>query len=175
MFLLLSTLILLQAKAAVAPLPNPALPTMQEWVHDWEIQRDFTLAVGRKMPEEHFRFRATPEEMPFGGMLLHLADALTFRVQQVSGVEPQLSLKLPLQNREEVFRYVEESFNYVIRVLPAIQPEQFARSYTVDWEGRKEATGRQILLAMFVHTAHHRAQLEVYLRLKGIAPPLYTF
>jgi uncharacterized damage-inducible protein DinB len=45
----------------------------------------------------------------------------------------------------------------------------------VNWEGRKEANGRQIALAMLVHTAHHRAQLEVYLRLKGIEPPVYTF
>jgi uncharacterized damage-inducible protein DinB len=41
--------------------------------------------------------------------------------------------------------------------------------------GRKDCIGRQILLGMFAHTAHHRAQLEVYLRLKGIVPPAYTF
>jgi uncharacterized damage-inducible protein DinB len=32
-----------------------------------------------------------------------------------------------------------------------------------------------MMLNMFVHVAHHRAQAEVYLRLNGIEPPIYTF
>jgi len=45
----------------------------------------------------------------------------------------------------------------------------------VDWVGMPAATGRQILSAMFTHTAHHRGQAEVYLRLKGIVPPKYRY
>jgi uncharacterized damage-inducible protein DinB len=33
--------------------------------------------------------------------------------------------------------------------------------------------GREVLLAFFVHVAHHRGQAEVYLRDKGIKPPSY--
>ena len=33
--------------------------------------------------------------------------------------------------------------------------------------------GREILLAMYVHVAHHRGQAEIYLRSKGIRPPSY--
>jgi uncharacterized damage-inducible protein DinB len=36
-------------------------------------------------------------------------------------------------------------------------------------------TGFEWLWAYFTHTAHHRGQLEVYLRLKGIKPPDYEF
>jgi uncharacterized damage-inducible protein DinB len=32
-----------------------------------------------------------------------------------------------------------------------------------------------MILNMFVHTAHHRGQCEVYLRAEGIKPPDYTF
>jgi uncharacterized damage-inducible protein DinB len=32
-----------------------------------------------------------------------------------------------------------------------------------------------MILNMFVHTAHHRAQCEVYMRVKGIKPPGCTF
>jgi len=31
--------------------------------------------------------------------------------------------------------------------------------------------GREVLLAMFVHLAHHRGQAEIYFRDKGIKPP----
>lgn len=34
-------------------------------------------------------------------------------------------------------------------------------------------TGWEVLLAMFVHTAHHRGQAEIYLRNNGIRPPSY--
>jgi len=32
-----------------------------------------------------------------------------------------------------------------------------------------------MLVNMLVHTAHHRVQCELYLRVKGIKPPDYTF
>ena len=41
-------------------------------------------------------------------------------------------------------------------------------------ENRK-VTGFEWLWADFTHTAHHRGQLEVYLRRKGMPPPGYVF
>jgi uncharacterized damage-inducible protein DinB len=152
---------------------DASLLTIDEWVHDWEVQRDFTLAVIAKMAADSFNFRATPEEMGFAGMALHLAGALRLRFEQVSGVKCEVDTKA--SSKDDVLRIVRDSFDYAIRVLPKIPAERLERSYQVDWEGRKECIGRQIILAMLVHTAHHRAQLEVYLRLKGIAPPVYTF
>ncbi|HLM97728.1 MAG TPA: DinB family protein [Bryobacteraceae bacterium] len=35
--------------------------------------------------------------------------------------------------------------------------------------------GRELLLALCVHMAHHRGQAEIYLRIKGIKPPGYVF
>ena len=67
------------------------------------------------------------------------------------------------------------SFDYVLGLLPKITAGQMTRTFKVDWQGRPEVNGRQMMLNMFVHTAHHRAQCEVYLRLKNIVPPRYTF
>ena len=39
----------------------------------------------------------------------------------------------------------------------------------------RNLTGTEWLWSYFTHTAHHRGQAEVYLRLKGIKPPAYTF
>jgi len=47
----------------LSPADTSPLPTMAEWVHDWEIQRDFTLAVAEKMPAKDYGFKATPEEI----------------------------------------------------------------------------------------------------------------
>jgi uncharacterized damage-inducible protein DinB len=150
------------------------LPSLSEWVHDWEIQRDFTLAVAEKMPAKDYTFKATSEEMEFGRMMVHLANAIGFRFEQISGEKARVITEGPY-DKPTVMKFVRESFDFAIRVLPKIPEDRLASTYEVNWEGRKEATGRQIALAMFVHTAHHRAQLEVYLRLKGIEPPVYTF
>jgi uncharacterized damage-inducible protein DinB len=150
------------------------LPTTKEWIHDWEIQRDFTLAVAEKMPAKDYEFKATPEEMEFSRMMIHIANAIAFRFQQISGEKANIKTEPPY-DKPEVIKSVRESFDYVIRVIPKIPEDRMAASYEVNWEGRKEANGRQIALAMFLHTAHHRAQLEVYLRLKRIEPPVYTF
>lgn len=166
---MLPLFLLLLTPADIAP-----LPAMSEWVHDWEVQRDFTLAVAEKMPAKDYDFNATPEEMTFGRMMVHLANAIAFRFEQISGEKAQIKTGPPY-GKPEVMRFVRDSFNYAIRVIPKIPEDRLAASYVVSWEGRNEATGRQIALAMFAHTAHHRGQLEVYLRLKGIEPPVYTF
>jgi uncharacterized damage-inducible protein DinB len=158
----------------LAPADTTPLPSLSEWVHDWEIQRDFTLAVAEKMPAKDYSFKATSEEMEFGRMMVHLANAIAFRFEQISGEKARIVTDPPY-DKTTVVKFVSESFDYVIRVLPKIPEDRLASNYEVNWEGRKEANGRQIALGMFVHTAHHRAQLEVYLRLKGIEPPVYTF
>ena len=158
----------------LAPADTTPLPAMSEWVHDWEIQRDFTLAVAEKMPAKDYGFQATPEEMEFGRMMAHIANAIAFRFEQISGEKARLLTGGPY-DKPAIMKFVRESFDYVIRVIPKIPEDRLAANYEVNWEGRKEANGRQIALAMFAHTAHHRAQLEVYLRLKGLEPPLYTF
>jgi uncharacterized damage-inducible protein DinB len=78
-------------------------------------------------------------------------------------------------SKQDAIQALNESFDYVIALLPKITPEQMAKTFKVDWKGRPEPTGRAMILNMFVHVAHHRAQAEVYMRLKGIEPPVYTF
>lgn len=154
--------------------PSDHFPTIQEWNHDWEVQRDFTIAVAEKMPAESYAFKASPEEMSFGTMVFHIAASLGGNVETVSGVKSGLSHRAP-KTKEEILKAARDWFDYSLREIARLTPEQLSREYQVNWEGRRSTTGRQIILAMLAHTAHHRGQLEVYLRLKGIAPPLYTF
>jgi uncharacterized damage-inducible protein DinB len=73
-------------------------------------------------------------------------------------------------------KMLEQSFDYVIGVLPQITPEELKRTWHLPtWKDRPDPDGRAMILNMLVHTAHHRAQCEVYLRVKGIKPPDYEF
>jgi uncharacterized damage-inducible protein DinB len=55
-------------------------------------------------------------------------------------------------------------------VIPNLTEEQLGKVHNSP-DGR--LPGREVLLAMYVHVAHHRGQAEVYLRDKGIKPPSY--
>jgi uncharacterized damage-inducible protein DinB len=156
-----------------------SLLDMNEFVQDWKISKQFTLEVANAMPAEFYSFRPNPDEMTFGEQIVHIAGANVFRFQQITGIEPPFAFnpeKLPATDKATSTRLLEQSFDYVIRVLPGITPEQLKRTWHIpSWKGRTDPDGRAMILNMFVHTTHHRAQCEVYLRIKGIKPPDYTF
>lgn len=150
----------------------------EDFVRDWQISSRFTIAVAQKMPSEAYNFKPTPDVMSFGEQLMHIAGSLFDRFGAISGKKPHLP-PLPAEvTKDVVLNWLNQSFDYVVDVLPQITNGQLAvAKFKVDFEGRPgaEINGRDMVLNMFVHVAHHRAQCEVYLRLNGIAPPLYTF
>lgn len=149
-----------------------------EFIHDWQISKDFTVAVADAMPAESYSFKPNPAEMTFGEQMVHIAESNIYRFNQLSGVRSPVELKDPKDmpsDKASIISLLQKSFDYVIAVLPQITPEQLQKTIHTGWKGRPDPDGRAMMLNMFVHTAHHRAQCEVYLRLKGITPPTYTF
>ncbi|HET9407911.1 MAG TPA: DinB family protein [Candidatus Sulfotelmatobacter sp.] len=152
---------------------------MNEFVHDWQISKQFTLDVANAMPAEFYAFKPNPEEMTFGEQMIHIAGANVFRFKQITGIQPPFEFNPanpPASDKDNVLKLLAQSFDYVIEVFPKITPEQLKRTWHIpSWKGRNDPDGRAMILNMFVHTAHHRAQCEVYMRVKGIKPPDYTF
>jgi uncharacterized damage-inducible protein DinB len=163
--------------AQTAPL-NSVLD-MPEFVHDWQISKQFTIDVANAMPAEFYNFKPNPDEMTFGEQMVHIAGSNVFRFNQITGVRAPFDFdpgKPPSTDKQSVLKMVDQSFDYVIAVLPRITSEQLKRTWHIpSWKGRNDPDGRAMILNMFVHTAHHRAQCDVYLRAKGIKPPDYTF
>jgi uncharacterized damage-inducible protein DinB len=175
----LAVLALLGSVAWADAPPLNSLLDMQELVQDWKISRQFTLDVANAMPAEFYSFKPNPDEMTFGEQMVHIAGANVFRFEQITGTKPPFEFdpgkKMPTDKASAV-RMLEQSFDYVISVLPSITSEQLKRTWHIpSWKGRTDPDGRAMILNMLVHTAHHRAQCEVYLRVKGIKPPDYTF
>jgi uncharacterized damage-inducible protein DinB len=153
--------------------------TVPEFVHDWKISKQFTMDVANAMPAELYTFKPNPEEMSFGEQINHIALANAFRFNQITGVKTPFPLDLknpPAADKATALKTLEQSFDYVLAVLPNISNEQLKRTWHIpSWKARQDPDGRAMIVNMFVHTAHHRAQCEVYLRAKGIKPPDYTF
>jgi len=145
---------------------------------DWETSREFTLAVADAMPVEKYGFKASNEEMSFAALMIHIATSNAFRFAQIAGKPNPIKVPgtIPKEEAKEIAKkLLADSFDFCIAQLDAFTPAQMDKLYRVDWYGRPEVTGRQLVLGMFVHTAHHRGQAEVYLRANGIKPPDYRF
>ncbi len=157
--------------------PARFLP-LADFVKDWQISKQFTIAVAEKMPAEFYDFKATPEEMTFGDQMVHLSGSLLFIFAKIADEPPAYKARPDKITKKLALDMLNQGFDYVIKLLPKLTDEQLTKaSFKVDFDGRPtpEINGRDMIMNMFIHVAHHRAQCEVYLRLKGITPPTYTF
>jgi hypothetical protein len=139
-----------------APVPASAAG---EYVNHFGALTKLSIAVAQAMPADQYVFRPHPESMNFGQLISHIA---TTNFQFCAGLKdadpPALS---SLTDKDAVVKFLSDSFDYCSAVIPNLT------------EAQLNTTRREILLAMYVHVAHHRGQAEIYLRDKGIAPPSY--
>ena len=150
----------------------------KDFRRDWATSREFTLAVADAMPVEKYGFKTSDEEMTFAALMIHIATSNAFRFAQISGKPNPVHVPgtIPKEQAKEIAKkLLADSFDFCIAQLDAFTPAQMEKLYKVGWYERSEVTGRELVLGMFVHTAHHRGQAEVYLRANGIKPPDYRF
>lgn len=154
--------------------------TKDALVKHWKVSSDFTIAVAKLMPAEDYGFKPVPEEMSFGQVLAQVAGANLNACANASGTKrPEIPDKIMQAvranadiDKDTVLPFLTDSFDFCNNAVASMTPEKL--DAVVGPEKRK-MTGFEWLWAYFTHTAHHRGQLEVYLRLKGIKPPAYTF
>lgn len=148
----------------------------------WKASGEFTLAVANAMPADGYTFRPTPEEMSFGELMAHIAAADRGACANASGLTaPALPAKISVWakdslkvdvDKETAVQFLKDTFEFCDK---AITEMPASRMDTIEGPPNRNLTGSEWLWAYFTHTAHHRAQAEVYLRLKGIKPPDYVF
>jgi uncharacterized damage-inducible protein DinB len=171
------------AACALCAVSAQAQTTVKEaLVKHWKTTGAFTLAVARTMPAESYNFRPNPEEMNFGQLMAHIAGVNLNACANASGMErpalrPKISewAKAPGKvdvDKETAVQFLSDSFDFCNQAVAAMNG---SRLDTVVGPAARNLTGFEWLWAYFTHTAHHRGQAEVYLRVKGIKPPDYTF
>ncbi|MBI3473648.1 MAG: DinB family protein [Candidatus Solibacter usitatus] len=175
-------------KAHLFPILALAVPALAQTtvkdalVKHWKVSGEFTLAVAAAMPAEGYRFRPNPEEMSFGQLMAHIAGINLGACANASGLaRPALPPKIAEWakdtgkvevEKETALQFMKDSFDFCNQAVAAMTP---ARLDTVAGPPARNLTGFEWLWAYFTHTAHHRGQAEVYLRVKGIKPPEYRF
>ena len=153
------------------------LPAMaQEGVNDtlaqhWKTSKKYVLALAEQMPAGDYSFKPNPDEMSFGQQLAHIATANAYFLSTVSGQKDPIS-KPANYDKATVIKLLNDSYDFCISAVQNLDMERMHQSF--DGEGGK-MSGMEMLLLAIDHTAHHRGQIIVYLRAKGIKPTDYQF
>jgi hypothetical protein len=162
-------------------IPAMAQSTVKDaLVKHWKTSEEFTIAVAKLMPADSYGFKPVPEELSFSQVLLQVAGANIGACANASGMKRPVIPQLVMDgasgkasvDKDAVLQFLADSFSFCNQAIASMTPEKLdaqAGSET------RRMTGFEWLWAYFTHTAHHRGQLEVYLRIKGIKPPDYEF
>jgi uncharacterized damage-inducible protein DinB len=127
----------------------------------WKTSRDLTLAVAEAMPESGYTFKPNAGEMSYGELMVHIALAQANYASRAAGEKSPLQ-KPEATDKATAIKLLNDSYSYCIGKIEALNDDKLSAAAEPLWGG-------------FTHTAHHRGQAEVYLRVKDITPPTYKF
>jgi uncharacterized damage-inducible protein DinB len=146
---------------------TPANPAAEYSKHFTALS-SLSIAVAQAMPAEQYGFRPHPDSMDFGQLMSHIAAT---NYQFCAGLRDSDRPAPPSPTgKDAIVKFLSDAFEYCSAVIPTLTDEQLSATHNSP-DGR--LSGREVLLAMYVHVAHHRGQAEIYLRDKGIKPPSY--
>jgi uncharacterized damage-inducible protein DinB len=145
-----------------------ASPAAGEYSSHLDALTKLSIAVAQAMPADQYSFKPHPESMTFGELMSHIA---VTNYQFCAGLKDANPPALPSPtDKDGVVKFLSDSFAYCSAVISVLTEDQLSQRHNSP-DGN--LPGRDVLLAMYVHVAHHRGQAEIYLRDKGIKPPSY--
>ena len=143
-------------------------PVTSEYAKHIDALRDLTVAVAEAMPDEKYGYRPHPDSMTFGELMIHIAQSDNQFCHGLLNEATPAAAKP--EGKQAILQALKETFAFCSTVIGELTEPQLDAVHDSP-DGK--LPGRELLLAMFVHVAHHRGQAEIYLRNNGIVPPQY--
>lgn len=149
-------------------------PFLKDYLERWETSRKYMIEVAESMPESEYNFKPTPELNTFAQQLMHIAaiiDWHAFSKTDGRGFKPRYEdFEAEGRSKKEIIEILNREFDRVTILIKEFNPKRLDEIGTYAGFTR---TRRQFFMLMADHVTHHRAQILIYLRLKGIIPPKY--
>ncbi len=149
-----------------------------EWQEKWANAAAYTLEVAELMPAADYTYQPTEDQMNFGNQLRHMAGNVRWISIDLLGYAPADSVAAALEtgiradslDKAATLQLLTTVFALADRAVAGLAPGD--EETVVDFFAGPK-TKRQLMALMQDHLTHHRGQVIVYLRLKGIKPPKY--
>lgn len=140
------------------------------FVEHWKKSKDLTLKAAEAMPAENYDYKPFPEARAFGAEQQHIGQAEGFYLGRLGkGAAP--AAPQGDTSKAATIKYLTALFDWSIGVVGQLTPADLTKTLG---QGKQAATGLELLYQAMIHTAHTRGYGEMYLRNKGIVPPVYN-
>lgn len=158
---------------AESEIPTAAEPVFQHLLDTYVSETNKTASIWRAVPEDLLDRAPHPRATTARGILVHqILSERRFFAQFIGLAEPEANGLLPSGDRPSVLDYVERYVSLARARLP-----ELARGTSTWWLAELPFFGgfrRQRLWTFWrrvLHTCHHRAQVQLHLRVAGLHVP----
>jgi hypothetical protein len=155
-----------QAKESSPNTANPIVTTVRQM--ETRFGKNLTGAA-EEMPADKYSYRPTPEQITFGHLIMHSAEANNSLCAAVAG-EPAPSVKLSETDpKDTLTKALKDSFAYCEQVLAKADDSALGQTVTL-YEGQTGTRG-SALVRMAAGWADHYSAAAMYLRMNKLVPP----
>jgi hypothetical protein len=146
---------------------NPIVTTVRQM--EGRYAKNLTGAAD-EMPADKYSYRPTPEQITFGHLMMHVAEANYAFCAAVAG-ETKPETKLSETDTKDVLsKAVKDSFAYCEKALSKADDGTFGQAVTLV-QGQSPTTRGAVVVRMVAGWADHYSAAAMYLRLNNLLPP----
>ena len=155
-----------QSKATAEVTSNPVVTTVRQMEERYAKN---LIGAADEMPADKYGYRPTPEQITFGHLIVHSAQANNSLCAAIAGEQPR-SLKLSENDSKETLtKALKDSFAYCEQALAKADDSALGQSVTL-FEGQTGSRG-SALVRLAMGWADHYSAAAMYLRLNNLLPP----
>lgn len=145
---------------------NPIVTTVRQM--ETRYAKNLTGAAD-EMPADKYSYRPTPEQITFGHLMMHVAEANNTLCAAIGGEQPK-DVKLSETDSKDILaKAVKDSFAYCEQVLAKADDSTLGQVYSSP--GGQTGTRGSALLRSVAGWADHYSAASGYLRLNNLLPP----
>ena len=131
-----------------------------------------------RVPSEHFDWKPHTKSYSLRDLAAHLSNIpewlpITMDTEELDFTATSFEPFVPT-NTEELLQHFDGAVNAAREALASATPDQLLENWTLKSDGQEIFTmPKAAVIRSFIlnHNVHHRAQLGVYLRLRGVSVP----
>ena len=138
-----------------------------ELIIKWENNKSYILKMLEAMPEEHYDFIPSEGMRAYKEQVEHIVSSFNYQMAKTEFFDLP---SVDNTNKKSLIKSYNAIFDEIISELKGVKDSELKTEVKM-WYG--QSSKLRILNLADNHLAHHRGQMVVYLRLKGIKPPRY--
>ena len=163
----LAILILTFASAAAAQSKSPISDALRQMLGGREKN---TVAAFEEMPADKYEYKPTPDQMTFGHLAAHIAEANNYFCASVGDVpEPKAEELKGTEGKEKLVAAMKASFEFCHTALEKADDSKLTSD--IKWFDGKPKARAWAALGLASSWADHYGAAAMYLRLNGLLPP----